>query len=68
MLLQHIFLLAQKQKLSSDEISDKLEKESAELQSVRDLLPKTRMELYTLVGIIVTFLAFISTVGFNPFD
>lgn len=59
--LHEIFLSAQRQQLSREEIQEKVKSELPELQSLKDWLPETRNELYTFVGIILALITLITT-------
>jgi hypothetical protein len=59
--LSDILRQAQKDKASTDEIVEKIEKEIPELSSIKDLLPKTRSDLYTFIIIILTIISMILT-------
>ena len=66
--LEAIFLAAKKDKLSSDQINARVQEEVPELQSISDWVPKTRMELYTFIGIVLALITYISTTTFNFMD
>lgn len=59
--LEEIFLAAQRQELSREQIQEKVTKEIPELQSLRDWLPTTRNELYAFIGIILALITLITT-------
>ena len=59
--LHEIFVAAQKQNLSREEIQETVTNELPELQSLRDWLPTTRNELYTFIGIILALITLITT-------
>ena len=50
---------------SSEQLSKSVKEEVPELQSLSDWLPKTRMELYAFLGIILTIITIITTSAFN---
>jgi len=66
--LQDIFLAAKKNQLTSDQINTRVEEEVPELKSISDWIPKTRMELYTFIGIVLALITYISTTTFNYID
>lgn len=63
--LQYIIEKAKKEKYSTEQLSSSVKEEVPELLSLNDWLPKTRMELYAFLGIILTILTIITTSGFN---
>ncbi len=63
--LEAIFLAAKKNKLSLDQINGRVQEKVPELQSISDWVPKTRMELYTFIGIVLALITYISTTTFN---
>ncbi|QXB98316.1 MULTISPECIES: SEC-C metal-binding domain-containing protein [Aeromonas] len=52
---------AQKEKLTREEVQEQIEKEAPELAYISDILPKTRMELYTFLGLLLAFLTTVMT-------
>jgi hypothetical protein len=66
--IEAIFLAAKKHKLSSVQINERVHKEVPELQTISDWIPKTRMELYTFIGIVLALITYISTTSFNFID
>lgn len=50
--LQTIFLAAKQKRQSADDVADEVEKEIPELKTLRDVLPKTRNQLYTFCALI----------------
>lgn len=51
--LKNILLIAQKDNFTHKQISDQISKEVPELQSLKDVLPKTRSELYAFITLLL---------------
>ena len=51
----------QKKQLSNDEIKSEIKKEIPELSSILDVLPKTKKELYTFLGILLALIGHLIT-------
>ncbi len=65
---KEILLGAQKNKLSSKQINSQVKKEIPELQSLSDWLPKTRIDLYSFIGIILTLITLLSSTAIDFFN
>ena len=59
--LAHILTTAQRLNQSKEQIDEKINKEIPELNSLASVLPKTRMELYAFITVILMALTFIIT-------
>ncbi len=66
--IETIFIAAKKNKLSTDQINERVKKEAPELQTISDWIPKTRMELYTFIGIVLALITYISSTTFSISD
>jgi len=66
--LQVIIERARRENYTSEQLRHSVKGKVPELQSIGDCLPKTRMELYAFLGIILTLITIITTSTFNYFD
>ena len=66
--LQQIIKRARKEKFSLEKLEKSVKEEVPELQSLSDWLPKTRMELYAFLGLILTLITIITTSAFAYLD
>jgi len=57
--LAEILSRAREQRASLDQVSERIQKEIPEMSSLRELLPKTRSELYSFIAIIITVIGLI---------
>jgi SEC-C motif-containing protein len=59
--LADILTDARKKQATTQELSEKIQKELPELSSLKDILPKTRTELYAFIAIILTIITILVT-------